>query len=109
MEMQTETNDANLKAPRQSRGRKDATGQEIVKNLKPIKDALKELCALKEKSNAAKERFGDAIKKVAEDSGYLAAAVRGIIEARVSEKYEEKRVKVDQQSELFAECGQHFS
>ena len=46
----------------------------------------------------------DWIEAVAKESGYEKGAVKALLMAKYNDKYEEKRRKIDQQAELFAEA-----
>lgn len=86
------------------RGRQDADKQPAVKKPKVIAERLDELVELTHKAKAACERRDDAITKAGEDSGYLAGPVKKLVNAKASERYEEKHREVEQQKELFDEC-----
>jgi len=87
------------------KGRMDADKQPAVKKPKVIHDRIDELVRLHNKASEASEDVKTAITKAAEDSGYLASAVRKIVTARAGEKFEEKHREVEQQAELFDEVG----
>jgi len=87
------------------KGRMDADKQPAAKKPKVIADRIDELVTLHQKAQDAAERAKDAITKAAEDSGYLASAVRKIVTAKAGEKFEEKHREVEQQMELFDEVA----
>ena len=86
-------------------GRKDASKQAAVKKPKVIHDRMDELVRLHNKAGDAADAAKTAITKAAEDSGYLASAVRKIVTAKAGEKFEEKHREVEQQAELFDEVA----
>lgn len=86
-------------------GRKDGSKQAAVKKPKAVADKLDYLVQLHTAAkNAANER-DEAITKVAEDSGYMASAVRKLVTAKAGENFEEKHREVEQQGELFDEVA----
>lgn len=85
-------------------GRMDADKQPAVKKPQIIAKRLDELVDLQNKAAAAGERAKDAITKAAEDSGFLASAVRKLVTAKAADKFEVKHREVEQQKELFDEC-----
>lgn len=87
------------------KGRMDADKQPAVKKPEIISERIDELVDLHNKAGAAAERAKEAITKAAEDSGYLAAAVRKIVTAKAGEKFEEKHRETEQQLELFEEVA----
>lgn len=87
------------------RGRLDADKQPAKKQPQIIAERLDELVELQTKAKAATERAADAITKAAEDSGYLASAVRKLVTAKAGDKFEEKHREVEQQGELFNEVA----
>lgn len=86
-------------------GRKDAEKQPAAKQPKVIAERLDELVHLHQSAKLASEDLATAITKAAEDSGYLASAVRKIVTAKAGEKYEEAKRVVEQQFELFEEIA----
>lgn len=102
--MQTGTQAADAKRTR-GRGRQDADKQTAAKKPKVIAERVDELAKLHNLAQEAAARSKDAIAKAAEDSGYLASAVRKLVVARAGEKFEEKHREVEQQFELFDEVG----
>src|SRR5712664_4226457 len=87
-------------------GRQDAEHQETVIETKVVKDKINHLVKLKTTADEAVADFADAVKKVAEDSGLLAASVRKFVVARAGEGYEEAKRKCEQLSLLFEEVGE---
>lgn len=87
------------------RGRQDGDKQPAAKQPKVIAERLEELVDLHNKAKSAGERSADAITKAAEDSGYLASAVRKLVTAKAGDKFEEKHREVEQQGELFDEVS----
>lgn len=85
-------------------GRMDADKQPAVKKPKVVSERLSELVELSGKAKEAAERRDEAITKAAEDSGYLAAAVRKLVTAKAGDKLEEKHREIEQQHELFDEA-----
>lgn len=89
-----------------AKGRMDADKQPAVKKAEVIAERIDELVRLHKAAGEAAEDAKSAITKAAEDSGYLASAVRKIVTARAGEKFEEKHREVEQQLELFEEVGE---
>lgn len=87
------------------KGRMDADKQPAVKKPEIVAKRLDELVDLHHKSAAAAERAKDAVTKCAEDSGFLASAVRKLVTAKAGDKFEEKHREVEQQAELFDEAA----
>lgn len=87
------------------RGRQGPGKQTGVKKAKVVADRIDELVELHTKAKAAKDTLDTAITKCAEDSNYLASAVKKIVNARAGDKFEEKHREVEQQAELFDEVG----
>ena len=102
---QIDAGKGNGKGRTRGQGRKDADKQPAVKKPKVIADRIDELVRLHNRSKEASDDSSTAITKAAEDSGYLAAAVRKLVTARAGEKFEEKHREVEQQYELFDEVG----
>lgn len=81
-----------------ARGRKDSEGQEAVIKEKPLKDAVAELMVLNEKADAAKDKFNDAVKAVAEKAGMLAKVVRKAVKAKANDNIQEAEREAEQLS-----------
>lgn len=114
MDMQTQTNDVDLKIPhtrgaRKPKGRKNADKQEAIISMLPVKESIEELVALHIKAGEASDKFSEAVKATAEKAGLLASVVRKFVQARAGEKFEEKKTECDQLSLVFEEVGQHFA
>ncbi len=90
---------------RKRTGRSDA-GQEEVTKPKEMVKKLPHLVRLKKAADEAAAQLGDAIKKVAEDTGYNAANVRALVAAKAGENYGKVYRNVEQQHELFSEVGE---
>lgn len=86
-----------------ARGRKDGDGQEAVIKLKPLKESFKELATLYTKAEDSKDKFNDAVKKVAERSGLMSSVVSKLVKAKSGEKFEDVKRTADQMSIVFAE------
>lgn len=106
--MQAGTDEAkgNGKGKNAGKGRQGAEKQTMAKKPKVVADRVDELVRLQRAAAEASEIAKDAIAKCAEDSGYLASAVKKIVSARAGEKFEEKHREVQQQAELFDEVGE---
>lgn len=89
-----------------AKGRKDREGQEAVQNHETIKTRIDELTRLHRRSKEASEEFSEAIKKAAEDSGFLATVVRRFVVARSGERFLEKQRENQQLELLFTELGE---
>lgn len=89
---------------RRRTGRSDA-GQEEVTKPKEMVKKLPHLLRLKKAADEAAAQLGDAIKKVAEDTGYNAANVRALVAAKAGENYGKVYRNVAQSYELFEEVG----
>jgi hypothetical protein len=87
-------------------GRKDASKQPAVKRPQVVGQKLDYLVKLHHSAKTASEERDEAITAVAEESGYLASAVRKLVTAKAGEKFEEKHREVEQQAELFDEVGE---
>lgn len=90
---------------KKGQGRMDSDRQPAVKKPEVIAKRLDELVDLHNKAQLAGERAKDAITKAAEDSGFLASAVRKLVTAKAGDKFEEKHREVEQQAELFDEAA----
>lgn len=86
-------------------GHKDASKQPAVKQPKIVAEKLDYLVSLHNEAKTATEERDEAITAVAEESGYLASAVRKLVTAKAGEKFEEKHREVEQQGELFDEVA----
>ena len=102
---QVDTTKGNGKTRSPGKGRMDADKQPAVKQPKIIAERIDDLVRLHNKAKSAGEASSGAIAKAAEDSGYLASAVRKLVTAKAGEKFEEKHREVEQQMELFDEVG----
>lgn len=80
--------------------------QEAVTRPDMVAERIDQLERLAVKANEAAKDLSDAIKKVAEDSGYNAAAIKSLVAARVGDKFEERKRGAEQQLELFNEVGE---
>lgn len=86
-----------------AKGRKDQ-GQEAVIRPELFTGKIKELVHLHNKKAEANEAYNEAIKRVAEKSGLLAAVVNKVVTATANEKFEEEKKKADQLSLAFGEA-----
>ena len=91
---------------RRATGRKGPDKQELVTKPDVIKKGIDNLVTLHHHAAAASEQLNDAVKALAEKSGYNASAVRKFMLARAGEKYEEMKKLAEQQLELFSEVGE---
>lgn len=103
METQAGTNGKGKDA---GKGRQGADKQTMVKKPEIISKRIDELVKLQNAAGAAAEKAKDAITKAAEESGYLASAVKKLVTARAGDKFEEKHREIEQQAELFTEVGE---
>ncbi len=87
-------------------GRKERDGQSAVTNPKVVTDAIDNLEELHLKAAAAQTVLNEAIKKVAEKSGYLASAIKKLVNARMKDRFADKKRDAEQQLELFNEVGE---
>lgn len=87
-------------------GRTGRDQQPAVTQPKVVGERIEELEQLCVKAQDAAKRYGDAIKKVAEKSGYLASNIRALVQARVKDKFGDKKRDAEQQLELFTEVGE---
>src|SRR5690606_26572167 len=83
------------KPDRKAGGRKDASKQPAVKQPKVVAEKLDHLVSLHHAAKTAAEERDEAITAVAEQSGYLASAVRKLVTAKAGEKFEEKHREVE--------------
>jgi hypothetical protein len=91
---------------RRAKGRKDADKQEAVTKPKVVKGKIDELVKLYNRAYESGNDFSEAIKVVAESSGYNAGALRKFVVARANDKFADKKRDVEQQMELFEEVGE---
>ena len=101
--MQTEPRTNGKGKGKSAKARLDADKQEVVQKPKIVVEKMDELVRLKHAADRAGENFSDAIKKAAEDSGYLASVVRSIVVAKAGDDFDEKKRRCEQQMELFDE------
>ena len=66
-------------------------------------DHLEKLCV---KAQEASKDYSDAVKKIAEQSGYIASNIRALVQARVKDKFGDKKRDAEQQLELFETVGE---
>jgi hypothetical protein len=85
------------------KGRKDAGQEAVIKN-EVLSSKLKELVHLHNKKTEAADAYNDAVKRVAEKSGNLAAVVAKVVAASANDKFEDEQKKADQLSLAFEEC-----
>jgi len=84
-------------------GRKDNEGQETTISLDPLRNGIDNLLALKMTAATANADLSEAIKKIAEDCGVNAPAIRAFINAKHSDQIEAKSRNAAQLSLLFEE------
>lgn len=87
-------------------GRKERDGRSAVPQPQVVADAIGELETLHTKAADAQTALNDAIKKVAEKSGYLASAIKKLVNARMKDRFADKKRDAEQQLELFNEVGE---
>jgi len=87
-------------------GRTGRDGQEAVLRPTEVAEKIDHLEKLYIKSQEAAKDINDAIKRVAEKSGYLASNIRALVAARVKDKFVDKRRDAEQQLSLFDEVGE---
>ncbi len=92
------------KTRRKRTGRSDAGQEEVTKPKEMIKK-LPLLLRLKKAADTAAEELAEAVKKVAEDTGYNASNVRALVNAKAGDNYGKVYRNVEQQHELFEEVG----
>lgn len=102
----TETGTNGSKKGTKSRGRKTADKQPAVERPQVLGEKMSELLKLHSEVVLATEEFGEAIKKVAEESGLLAKNVRSFVLARAGERFAERKREVGQLDLLFNEIGE---
>ena len=88
-----------------ARGRKDADKQEAVIKMKELESRVVELEDLLRQATAAKDRYNDGVKVVAEKVGLLSSVVNKFVKARVGESFEDEKRKVEQLQLCFDEIG----
>ena len=86
-------------------GRKDAEKQPAVIKTKEVTDKIEHLIELHNAKREASTNYGDAVKAVAEKSGYLASVVRKLVNAKAGDDFDGEARKVEQMSLIFEECG----
>jgi DNA repair exonuclease SbcCD ATPase subunit len=87
-------------------GRTGRDGQEAVLRPTEVADKIDHLEKLYIKAQESSKDLNDAIKKVAEKSGYLASNIRTLVAARVKDKFVDKKRDAEQQLSLFDEVGE---
>lgn len=87
-------------------GRTGRDQQQAVTQPKIVADKVEELERLCVKAQEATKAYGDGVKRVAEKSGYLASNIRALVQARVKDKFGDKKRDAEQQLELFTEVGE---
>jgi uncharacterized protein (UPF0335 family) len=87
-------------------GRKGRDKQEAVTKPEVVAEKIEHLERLAIKANEAAKDLSDAIKTLAEVSGYNASAIKALVAARVGDKFADKRRNAEQQLELFDEVGE---
>lgn len=87
-------------------GRKERDGQSAVPQPQVVSDAIGNLEDLHVKASQAAEALNDAIKKVAQSSGYLASSIKKLVNARIKDNFADKKRDAEQQLELFTEVGE---
>lgn len=83
-------------------GRVDA-GQEAVVRMESLATRVDHLVQLSSKAKDAAQDYKDAVKKVAENSGLLAATVSRYVKARAGEHFEDAARKAKQLALVFEE------
>jgi hypothetical protein len=86
-----------------ARGRKSADGQEQVIKLKPMREALVNLLALKDEKDSAAAAFNEAVKAVAVRANLNASAVKKLVVAKSGDDFDDRNRIVQQTAELFSE------
>lgn len=79
-----------------ARGRKDSQGTEAVIKPKVLEAAVEDLIVLIKAEEEAKAKLTDAVKAIAEKSGYLASTVMKYAKAKAGEDFEGVKDKVTQ-------------
>lgn len=90
---------------KKANGRKDAENVPAVQKPKVVADKIDYLVQLHRRAKTAGDEAAEAVTKVAEESGYLAATVKKLVTAKAGDKFEEKHREVAQQAELFDEVA----
>ena len=94
-------------AKKGARGRKSADGQEQPLKLDVIKKRMPELLKLSTEKEAATEAFSDAVKAVAEKSGFNANAIKKFVAARQAQDgFADKHRDAEQLVLLFETIGE---
>lgn len=70
---------------------------------KPLKDNLRDLVELKNKSDAAKETLAEKVKAIAKQAGIHAAVVRRLVAAKASDKFDTHKALAEQMAIVFDE------
>ena len=97
-----EAEEAIGKAKKKARGRKDSTGQEMAIDHEGLKDDFPALKKAYQKSLKAADDFSTLVKDKAEERHANAAVVKRWLKAACDGKFEERRRKSEQESDLFA-------
>ena len=85
-------------------GRIDDSQEQVIK-IESLNTRIKHLVGLHNKAADASKDLAEGIKKVAEESGLLAATVRKFIAAKASEDFDEAKRKVVQLALVFEEAN----
>jgi len=90
------------KRTRRAKGRQDRTGQETVINVDALNEAMPKLVKLRQTLAEAAADYSEAVKLAAEKSGYLAAVIRRLADAKAGDKFDDVKRIVDQMAEAFS-------
>lgn len=86
---------------KKSRGRKDNTGQELTPDYQGLQDDFPALKKAYAKFLKVMDEFGDFVKDRAEARNVNSGVVKRWLKASVDGKFEERRRKAEQESDLF--------
>lgn len=87
-------------------GRKGRDNQEAVTRPQEVEDQIVKLEKLCVAAQDAAKDYSNAVKKVAEKSGYLASNIKALVSARVKDRFSDKKRDAERQLELFHEVGE---
>lgn len=87
-------------------GRQGRDKQEAVLQPSVVAEKIDHLEKLFVKAQEATKDLSDAIKAVAEKSGFLASNIKKLVSARIGDRFADKKRDAEQQLELFDKVGE---
>lgn len=87
------------------KGRTDSDGQDAVIKIESLQTKVDQLVKLHNDAADAANDYNEAVKKVAEDSGLLAATVNKFVKAKAGDRFEDQKKKALQLALVFEEVA----